>query len=158
MEHCILNNKTDDHITWNQKTTSVAGMSGESDETLGEVHIKLNAANRHIVYKATFWAELDHYVQPLWAIQHFVNNKQHCLLTGFQTEMVFLPYIEKTCLARTKSPCFFDFYLQILAIIYHQWMEKNKTKFPATPRTRRRLARERKRRFSSSSEYGSRKK
>eukprot|EP00435_Cladocopium_sp_Y103_P008718 s2643_g2.t1 len=43
MEHCIPSDKIEDHVTWNQKTTSVAGISGESDETLGEVNLKLNA-------------------------------------------------------------------------------------------------------------------
>ena len=51
MEHCIPNNKTNDYIIWSLKTTSVAGTSGGSDETLGKVHIKLNPANLHIVDK-----------------------------------------------------------------------------------------------------------
>eukprot|EP00435_Cladocopium_sp_Y103_P008328 s555_g2.t1 len=51
MENCIPQDQHGDCIKWNKKTTSVAGISGQSDETLGEVSIKLSAANRCISYK-----------------------------------------------------------------------------------------------------------
>ena len=51
MEHCIPQERHQNDVTWSSRTTSVAGISGESDETLGEVSIKLNTSNRMISYK-----------------------------------------------------------------------------------------------------------
>eukprot|EP00438_Fugacium_kawagutii_P029807 Skav231475 [mRNA] locus=scaffold1100:530653:539709:- [translate_table: standard] len=51
MEFCVPTDKISEHVSWQQKTTSVAGISGASDETLGEVHLKLHTSNRNITYK-----------------------------------------------------------------------------------------------------------
>ena len=46
MAWCISEDKREDHATCASKTTSVAGISGESDQTLGEASLKLSIANR----------------------------------------------------------------------------------------------------------------
>ena len=51
MEHCIPEQQRQDHVIWNNKTTSVAGISGESDQTLGEISLRLSTANRPISYR-----------------------------------------------------------------------------------------------------------
>ena len=51
MEHCLPRERQQDHVSWSQKTTSVAGFSGEADETLGEVMLKLSTSNRDISYR-----------------------------------------------------------------------------------------------------------
>ena len=51
VEHCIPQTDRSQNVTWSSKTTSVAGISGESDKTLGEVCLRLNASNRNIAYK-----------------------------------------------------------------------------------------------------------
>ncbi|CAL1172214.1 unnamed protein product [Cladocopium goreaui] len=51
MEHCVPPQQRDDRVTWSQKTTSVSGISGEPDETLGEVSLKLSASSRSISYR-----------------------------------------------------------------------------------------------------------
>ena len=51
MEHCIPEEQQPDHISWNKKTTSVSGISGEADETLGEVLLKLKTSDRTISYR-----------------------------------------------------------------------------------------------------------
>ena len=51
IKHCIPQNKQQGDVKWSSRTTSVAGISGESDETLGEVSIKLNTSSRTISYK-----------------------------------------------------------------------------------------------------------
>ena len=51
MENCIPKDQHEECIKWNKKTTSVAGISGQSDETLGEVSLRLSAADRSISYK-----------------------------------------------------------------------------------------------------------
>ena len=51
MEHCVPTHQCDDRVTWSQKTTSVSRISGEPEETLGEVSLKLNASSRSISYR-----------------------------------------------------------------------------------------------------------
>ena len=51
MQHCIPEDQQDECVSWSSRTTSVAGISGASDETLGEVSIKLNTSSRSISYK-----------------------------------------------------------------------------------------------------------
>ena len=51
IDHCIPADQCHDCVKWTSKTTSVAGISGESDETLGEVAIKLQASDRTISYR-----------------------------------------------------------------------------------------------------------
>eukprot|EP00438_Fugacium_kawagutii_P022015 Skav200851 [mRNA] locus=scaffold2484:58683:61535:+ [translate_table: standard] len=51
VENCMTDNEAADNITWTGKTASVAGISGQSDQTLGEVNIKLSTNNRTITYK-----------------------------------------------------------------------------------------------------------
>ena len=53
IDHCIPGDQYDECVKWSSKTTSVAGISGESDETLGigEVAIKLRASDRTVSYR-----------------------------------------------------------------------------------------------------------
>lgn len=51
VENCMTGNEAADNISWTGKTTSVAGISGQSDQTLGEVNLRLNASKRTITYK-----------------------------------------------------------------------------------------------------------
>ena len=51
IDHCIPSDRCHEAVKWSAKKTSVAGISGESDETLGEVSIKLQTADRVISYR-----------------------------------------------------------------------------------------------------------